>query len=102
MKPEPCGRLGARDRATTLEQLAPAAHVLLFQANRTLYSNLEAHMEKFLQYDFVSTHIEVPVPASGRNGERMNNGLSLRSPSMVLDVIRNNNLENEKATGFIS
>ena len=54
------------------EQLAPAGHVLLFQADSMICSNSQANVADFLQYDFVGAPIEVPQnPSNDERGERV-------------------------------
>jgi hypothetical protein len=67
------------------EQLAPAEHVLLFQADSILCS-ASARVEDFTEYDFVGG------VSGGFNG-----GLSLRNREMMLDIVKSNNWRREKA-----
>lgn len=69
------------------EQLAPAGHVLLFQADSILCANAEMSVEDFLEYDFVGAPID-PKYGVGYNG-----GLSLRNRTMVLDIIAQSTLD---------
>ncbi|KAG4427541.1 hypothetical protein IFR05_016975 [Cadophora sp. M221] len=63
------------------EQLAPAGHVLIFQADSILCSNSPLKVDDFLQYDFVG------APIAESYGRGYNGGLSLRNRSMILDII---------------
>jgi hypothetical protein len=63
------------------ESLAPAPHVLLFQADSIICSNSPETMEDFLQYDFVGAPIR---PDMGLGDEGMNGGLSLRNRTLIL------------------
>ncbi|KAG9238325.1 hypothetical protein BJ875DRAFT_451289 [Amylocarpus encephaloides] len=65
------------------EQMAPAQHVLLFQADSILCSKAPQRMEEFLEYDFVG------APIRRNLGIRYNGGLSLRNRTMCLDITRN-------------
>jgi hypothetical protein len=65
------------------EQLAPAEHVLLFQADSILCSTSALRVEDFLQYDFVGA----PIDPSLGYGSGFNGGLSLRNRSMILDIV---------------
>lgn len=62
------------------EQLAPAGHVLLFQADSILCYNAPMRVEDFLRYDFVGAPID-PTIGSGMNG-----GLSLRRRQLMLEI----------------
>jgi len=64
------------------EQLAPAGHVLMFQADSILCSNSDTPIEHFLQYDFIG------APIGPGHGQGFNGGLSLRNRSMILDITR--------------
>lgn len=66
------------------ESLAPADHVLFFQADSMLCANSPVRVEDFLEYDFVGAPID---PNLGHGDEGMNGGLSLRNRQMTLDVI---------------
>lgn len=85
------------------EQLAPAGHVLMFQADGILCANSLAKLDDFLGFDFVGAPIDVPANLeSGGHGEGYNGGLSLRNRSMILDIVNTFNWEAEKAEGKIS
>lgn len=62
------------------EQLAPASHVLLFQADSMLCSNAARSVEDFFDYDFVGAPIRAEL------GAGMNGGLSLRKRETMLRV----------------
>ena len=84
------------------EQLAPAGHVLLFQADSILCSNSKLRMEQFLHYDFVGAPIDTSAEGNAGHGEGLNGGLSLRNRTMVLDIIKHNSWQGEKDDGTIS
>lgn len=65
------------------QNLAPAEHVLTFQADSILCANSPLRVDDFLQYDFVGAPID---PTLGK-GEGYNGGLSLRNRSMMLDIV---------------
>lgn len=71
------------------EQLAPAGHVIMFQADSIVCSSSTLRVDDFLAYDFVGAPID---PA---HGEGYNGGLSLRNRSMVLDIISESNWSRE-------
>lgn len=62
------------------EQLAPAHHALLFQADAILCSNSPHRVDDFLQYDFVGAMM-------GLESKLYNGGLSLRNRTMMLDIL---------------
>lgn len=65
------------------EQLAPAEHVLMFQADSILCSASSLTVDDFLHYDFIGARLD-----SGKElGGEYRGGLSLRSRTMMLDVI---------------
>ncbi|TVY91819.1 hypothetical protein LAWI1_G003895 [Lachnellula willkommii] len=66
------------------EALAPAGHVLLFQADSILCANAPMRVDDFLQYDFVGAPIN---PNIGSGDAGMNGGLSLRNRQTTLDII---------------
>ncbi|TVY87605.1 hypothetical protein LAWI1_G008751 [Lachnellula willkommii] len=84
------------------EQLAPAGHVLLFQADSIICANSELRMEDFLQYDFVGAPVDVPAGGTAGHGEGYNGGLSLRNRSMILDIVNRHSWKGEKESGAIS
>lgn len=69
------------------DQLAPAEHVLFFQADSILCANAPMQVEDFLMYDFVGAPIDPNLGAPGFNAG-FNGGLSLRNRSMTLDIIK--------------
>ncbi|KAG4439431.1 hypothetical protein IFR05_005078 [Cadophora sp. M221] len=71
------------------EQLAPAGHVLIFQADSMLCSKSPLKVDDFLQYDFVGAPIAEPY------GRGYNGGLSLRNRSMALDIIHDTDWRSE-------
>ncbi|EEY21362.1 conserved hypothetical protein [Verticillium alfalfae VaMs.102] len=66
------------------EQLAPAKHVLVFQADAILCANAAQTVDDFLQYDFIGAPL---------NDTRKvyNGGLSLRNRTMLLEVLHGGN-----------
>jgi hypothetical protein len=71
------------------EQLAPADHVLLFQADSILCGNSDRSVNEFLEYDFIG------APVSMFYGVGFNGGLSLRNRNMMLSVIEQFNFTAE-------
>jgi hypothetical protein len=65
------------------EQLAPAEHILMFQADSILCSKAPQKVEDFLQYDFVG------APVRDGLGLGYNGGLSIRNRTMCLDIVNN-------------
>ncbi|CAG8980980.1 hypothetical protein HYALB_00011089 [Hymenoscyphus albidus] len=65
------------------EQLAPAEHILLFQADSILCSKAPLKVEGFLEYDFVG------APVREGLGMGYNGGLSIRNRTMCLDIVNN-------------
>jgi hypothetical protein len=77
------------------EQLAPADHVLMFQADSMLCSNSPRKVDDFLQWDFVGAPVD-----SGRGlGNGYNGGLSIRNVTMVLDIVKSSDWEADRASG---
>lgn len=72
------------------EQLAPAKHVLLFQADSILCANSPVKVDDFLEYDFVG------APIGAFWGEGFNGGLSLRNRNMILDILKTEDWTKEK------
>jgi len=75
------------------EALAPAPHVLLFQADSIVCANSEARVEDFLKYDFIGAPIR---PGMGYGDEGMNGGLSLRNRSLTLAITKRWNWKEER------
>lgn len=75
------------------EQLAPAQHVLIFQADSILCANAHRTVDDFLVWDFVG--------ASLSSSEHLyNGGLSLRNRTMILDILgEGNSWEEETKSG---
>ena len=61
------------------KQLAPAEHVLMFQADSIICANSPISVEDFLEYDYVRVPMDLP-------GGEFDGGLSLRSRSMTLQI----------------
>lgn len=72
------------------EQLAPAKHVLLFQADSILCANSPVRVDDFLEYDMVG------APIGDFWGEGFNGGLSLRNRDLILDILKRANWTTEK------
>ena len=74
------------------EQLAPAQHVLVFQADAMLCANSYRTVEDFLEWDFIGAGLGAP--------KLYNGGLCLRNRTMILDILREgNNWEEETKSG---
>lgn len=84
------------------EQLAPAGHVLLFQADSILCANSDKRIDDFLEYDFVGAPIDVPAQGNSGHGEGLNGGLSLRNRTMILDIVSESSWKTEMDDGTIS
>jgi hypothetical protein len=74
------------------EQLAPAEHLLMFQADSILCSNSNQKVEDFLQYDFVGA----PVDEERGLGMGYNGGLSLRNRTKCLEIVNTNSWQTER------
>jgi hypothetical protein len=74
------------------DQLAPATHVLIFQADSILCANSPQHVDDYLEYDLVG------APIGKFWGEGFNGGLSLRDRSMILDILATSDWSVEKET----
>ncbi|KAJ6259316.1 hypothetical protein Dda_6216 [Drechslerella dactyloides] len=61
------------------EQLHPARHVLVFQADAMICANAHKTVDDFLEYDFIGAPISP-------NASLYNGGLSLRNRSMIMDL----------------
>ncbi|RDW56657.1 hypothetical protein BP6252_14070 [Coleophoma cylindrospora] len=72
------------------EQLAPAEHVLLFQADSILCSNSALQVDDFFEYDFIG------APINPSYGKGYNGGLSLRNRTMILDILGSSSWKDEK------
>ncbi|KAN0102641.1 hypothetical protein V8E51_010954 [Hyaloscypha variabilis] len=75
------------------EQLAPAQHVLIFQADSILCANAHKTVDDFFEWDWIA--------ATLHGSEHLyNGGLSLRNRTMILDILREgNNWEEETRSG---
>lgn len=62
------------------DQLAPAQHVLLFQADAILCANSHHRVEDFFKWDFIGAVMQP-------NKKLFNGGLSLRNRTMMLDIL---------------
>lgn len=84
------------------EQLAPAGHVLLFQADSIICANSDIRVDDFLDYDFVGAPVDVPAHGTAGHGEGYNGGLSLRNRTMILDIVNKDSWKGEMDSGVIS
>lgn len=64
------------------EHLAPATHILLFQADSMLCANSPRKVDDFLYYDFIG------APFKTEKGFNYNGGLSIRTREKMLDIAR--------------
>jgi Protein of unknown function (DUF5672) len=69
------------------EQLAPADHILLFQADSIICANAQQHVDDYLQYDMIG------APIADGAGQGYHGGLSLRNRKKMLQIVRKNNWE---------
>lgn len=74
-------------------QLAPADHVLIFQADSIICSNSPMTIDNFLEYDLIG------APIAEAFGKGFNGGLSLRNRNKVLEVIHKAKADGEINTG---
>ena len=74
------------------EQLAPAKHVLVFQADAMICANSYRTIDDFLHWDFIGAVLHT-------SRKLFNGGLSLRNRSMILDIVREGNWEEETESG---
>jgi len=75
------------------EQLAPARHVLVFQADAMLCANAHRTVDDFFEWDWIAATLHTTQ-------HLYNGGLSLRNRTMMLDILREgNNWEKETASG---
>jgi hypothetical protein len=74
------------------EQMAPAEHVLMFQADSIICSKSPERIDDFLQYDFVGA----PVDSERGLGMGYNGGLSIRNRSMCLDIVQTHDWQEER------
>ncbi|KAF5237260.1 hypothetical protein FAUST_6171 [Fusarium austroamericanum] len=63
------------------EQLAPAKHVLVFQADAMLCANARKTVDNYLEWDFIGAPLN-------DTRQVFNGGLSLRNRPMMLDIIK--------------
>ena len=84
------------------EQLAPAGHVFMFQADSIICANSPLRVEDFLEYDFVGAPIDVPADPAFGHGEGYNGGLSLRNRTMMLEIVNTYSWQAELNEGNIS
>jgi hypothetical protein len=64
------------------EQVQSAPRVLFFQSDSIICSKSSLAVEDFIQYDFIG------APIDPKYGEGFNGGLSLRNPSLFLQITR--------------
>ena len=84
------------------EQLAPAGHIFMFQADSIVCTNADLRVDDFLEYDFVGAPIDVPKDPPNGHGEGYNGGFSLRNRTMMLDIVNRFSWQEEKDAGKIS
>ncbi|KAL8646980.1 MAG: hypothetical protein Q9210_005825 [Variospora velana] len=65
------------------ENLAPAKHVLVFQADAILCANSHRTADDFLEYDFIG------APIKTDSGYNYNGGLSIRNREKMLQILQN-------------
>ncbi|KAH8661653.1 hypothetical protein BGZ60DRAFT_352375, partial [Tricladium varicosporioides] len=75
------------------EQLAPAEHVLMFQADSILCANSERTVDDFLSYDLVG------APVASAFGAGFNGGLSLRNRTLILSILSKYSWTEERDDG---
>jgi len=63
------------------EQLAPAKHVLVFQADAILCANAQKSIDEYLEWDFIGAPLN-------DTRQVFNGGLSLRNRQMTLDILK--------------
>jgi len=74
------------------EQLAPAQHVLVFQADAILCANAHRTVDDFIEWDWIA--------ATLHGTEHLyNGGLSLRNRTMILDILKEYSWEEETKSG---
>ncbi|KAG8671064.1 hypothetical protein FPOAC2_04383 [Fusarium poae] len=64
------------------EQLAPAKHVLVFQADAILCANAQKAVDDYLEWDFIGAPLN-------DTRQVFNGGLSLRNRQMTLEIVNN-------------
>ncbi|KAH6677560.1 hypothetical protein B0J14DRAFT_433029, partial [Halenospora varia] len=74
------------------EKMAPAEHILLFQADSIICSNSPQKVEDFLEYDFVGA----PIDEARHLGVGYNGGLSLRNRKKCLEITQTHNWQEER------
>ena len=74
------------------EQLASAQHMLVFQADAILCANAHRTVDDFLEWDWIAATLH---PTQ----HLYNGGLSLRNCTMILDILKENNWEEETKSG---
>ncbi len=75
------------------EQLAPATHVLNFQADAILCANSHRSVDDFLEWDWIGAPLH-------HQKHYYNGGLCLRNRTMIMDILREgNNWEEETKSG---
>jgi hypothetical protein len=84
------------------EQLAPAGHIFMFQADSIVCTNADIRVDDFLEYDFVGAPIDVPKNPPNGHGEGYNGGFSLRNRTMMLEIVNKFSWQGEKDAGKIS
>lgn len=75
------------------ESLAPAQHVLVFQADSMICANSHRSIDEFLEWDWIAATLHTTI-------HYYNGGLSLRNRTMMLDILyEGNNWEAETKSG---
>ncbi|KAK6331304.1 hypothetical protein TWF730_004389 [Orbilia blumenaviensis] len=72
------------------EDLAPAKHVLIFQADAIICGNAHKTVDDFLEWDFIGATL-------APEGRMYNGGLSLRNRDMVLRILNANDYQKDTA-----
>lgn len=75
-------------------QLAPAEHILLFQADSMLCANAARSVEEFFKFDFVG------APIAENLGRGYNGGLSLRRRSLMEHITTEWDWETDPGSRF--
>jgi len=72
--------------------MAPAEHILMFQADSIIRSNSPQRVEDFLEYDFVGA----PIDSERGLGMGYNGGLSIRNRTLCLDIVNTHDWQEER------
>jgi hypothetical protein len=82
------------------EQLMPAGHVFMFQADSIICTNANITVSDFLEYDFVGAPIS-PTRIPILRGQGYNGGFSLRNVSLTLEIVKKASWQAELEDGMI-